>query len=144
MYKIVIPNIIHFVYGLKYAPEPFFYPYYLGVMSAIKVNKPDAVYFHYHHEPTGKWWDALKGIVIPVKIDRKTNIGRFRFKVYAHIADYARLEILYKYGGIYLDVDTLCIKPLTNFLDNKFVIFGRITMLSEVMTVSVILTIVSD
>ena len=35
-------------------------------------------------------------------------------------ADIMRLEILYKYGGIYLDADSICVEPLGDcFLNNK-------------------------
>lgn len=37
-------------------------------------------------------------------------------KKYAFVSDYARLDIVYKYGGIYLDTDIELIKPLDGFL----------------------------
>ena len=33
--------------------------YYLSVLSAYIVNKPDKIYFYYHYKPYGKWWDRL-------------------------------------------------------------------------------------
>ena len=36
----------------------------------------------------------------------------YQLKKWAFVSDYARLDILYQYGGIYLDVDVEFIKPL--------------------------------
>lgn len=41
-------------------------------------------------------------------------------KKYAFAADYIRFHALYNYGGIYLDTDMEVIKPLDNFLEDKF------------------------
>ena len=59
-----IPNIIHFVFGLKPQNEEFMFAYYLSILSSYIVNKPEKIYFYYHYEPYGKWWDRLK-IKIP-------------------------------------------------------------------------------
>lgn len=40
-------------------------------------------------------------------------------KMWAFASDYARLDVLKKYGGIYLDTDLLIIKPFTDLLTNK-------------------------
>ena len=40
--------------------------------------------------------------------------GKFGF-----VPDYARLDIVYKYGGIYLDTDVELLKPLDALLDNE-------------------------
>lgn len=44
-------------------------------------------------------------------------------KLWAFMADYLRLYILYNFGGIYFDVDVQVLKPFDDFLDNK-VFFG--------------------
>lgn len=38
----------------------------------------------------------------------------YRKKKWAFVSDYARLDIIYHYGGIYLDTDVELIKPLNN------------------------------
>lgn len=40
-------------------------------------------------------------------------------KKWAFVSDYARLWIIYNYGGIYLDTDVKLIKPLDSFLEYK-------------------------
>lgn len=43
-------------------------------------------------------------------------------KLWAFMADYLRLYILYNYGGIYLDIDVQVIKVFDEFLDNRIFI----------------------
>lgn len=43
----------------------------------------------------------------------------FQKKKWAFVTDYARLDIVYKFGGIYLDTDVELIKPLDDLLDNE-------------------------
>jgi len=42
----------------------------------------------------------------------------YNAKKYAFVSDYARFDILYKYGGIYFDVDVEVIKPFNDILNN--------------------------
>ncbi len=43
----------------------------------------------------------------------------FERKKYAFVSDVARFDLLYHYGGIYLDTDVELIKPLDGFLNHK-------------------------
>jgi hypothetical protein len=117
-----IPNIVHFIYGLKGPGQPLYYFHYLAVLSALVVNRPDAIYFHFQHRPAGSWWDEVERMVIPVQRIARDEIGGQRLTHYAHKADIMRLEILIEHGGVYLDIDTLCLKPWHALLDNAFVI----------------------
>jgi hypothetical protein len=117
-----IPNIVHFIYGLKGPEEPLSYFHYLAVLSALLVNKPDAIYFHYQHRPAGPWWDEVERIAIPLQRDAREVVEGKRLAHYAHRADIMRLEVLIERGGVYLDIDTLCLKPWHALLDNRFVI----------------------
>lgn len=101
-----VPQILHFVYGLKQVEELCFV-HFMAVWSAMFHNKISTVYFWYHHEPVGKWWDTLK----PHLTLRKVELDS-RFKHYAHHADFVRLQALYEHGGMYLDMDTVTCKPL--------------------------------
>lgn len=42
-----------------------------------------------------------------------------KHKKYAFASDYARVKVLYEYGGIYFDTDVETVKSLDPFLDNK-------------------------
>ena len=40
----------------------------------------------------------------------------YRLKKYAHVSDYARFWILYRYGGVYFDTDVEVIRPMDDIL----------------------------
>jgi hypothetical protein len=119
-------NICHFVFGMKKQTEDFLFSYYIAVYSAYLINNPDIIYFYYHYEPYGIWWNKLK--LIPSikleKIDIPTHIGRKKIIKTAHKADWVRMNMLYNKGGVYLDIDTICIKPWKHLL-NRDVVLGK-------------------
>lgn len=43
----------------------------------------------------------------------------FEHKKWAFVADWARLYVLYTYGGVYLDTDMELLKPIDEFLENR-------------------------
>ena len=117
----LIPNIIHFVYGFKKQTEPFELFKYLAIKSAIDVNHPETVYFHYAHEPFGPWWNTIKPLLTCQLMDPPKEVYGNPLTHYAHQSDVARLQILNTMGGIYLDIDTVCLRPLKEFLTHDFV-----------------------
>lgn len=44
----------------------------------------------------------------------------FEKKKWAFVSDYARIDVVYQNGGIYLDTDVEILRSLDNLLDNKF------------------------
>lgn len=44
----------------------------------------------------------------------------YESKKYAFVADVCRVEVLYNYGGIYLDTDMEILKPLNDILNDKY------------------------
>ena len=118
-----IPNIIHYIFGLKEQTEPFSFIYYMSIYSAFLINKPDIIFFHYQYEPYGYWWDKAKKYV-KLNYVNCDNIswGEKKIYKYAHKADKLRLDILLKYGGIYMDIDTITYKPYKDLLEYDFVI----------------------
>jgi len=124
-----VPNVFHFVFGLRPQTEPFHLMHYLCLASCIGVNRPDAVMFHCQNEPWGEYWDRIRPelTVVAVKPDPfissfsypDPELGRLR---YAHLADIARLEIIAEHGGIYADMDTLFVAPLpASFFEPPFI-----------------------
>lgn len=116
-----IPKIIHFVYGFKEQTEEFELYRYIAIKSAYDINKPDKIYFYYYYEPYGYWWDKIKNILTLQKVNPPTQIFGNNIYHYAHQADIIRLEKLIEYGGIYLDMDTICLKSFDDLLDYDFV-----------------------
>jgi hypothetical protein len=122
----MIPNIIHFVFGLKddFGGKPFSLIHYLAVKSAYDCNRPDAIKFHYRHEPEGEWWEKARPYLTLVRTEPPTEIFGNPLLHVAHQADVMRLELLLREGGIYLDMDVLCINSLAPLLRHHCVI-GR-------------------
>lgn len=111
---------MHYVYGLSptFGGRPFAFMQYLCMMSALRVLKPEIIYFHHVYEPSGWYWEQWKKAVSEsgttrlelVKQRDVTEVFGNPVEHFAHKADVLRLEVLRDYGGVYLDVDVLVIK----------------------------------
>lgn len=51
----------------------------------------------------------------------------YQCKKYAFVSDYVRIQVLYNYGGIYLDTDVEVVKSLRDILDNETFVSGFVT-----------------
>ncbi len=122
----MIPGIFHFVFGMAedFGGRPFSLSHYLAIKSAAEVNSPDTIYFHYEYEPQGRWWEAAKPLLTLNKIKAPDSFMGSTLHHVAHKADVVRLQVLKETGGIYLDLDTICVKPLHPLYNNSFII-GR-------------------
>jgi FkbM family methyltransferase len=127
-----IPNQFHFVFGLKKQREPFHLVHYLCLESCRRVNNPSAIYFYYHYEPHGPYWDAIRPYLTLEKVPLHPLVERFRYTNaairpfrYAHHSDFIRLEKLIERGGVYADMDTLFVEPLPPELFEKPFVMGR-------------------
>ena len=118
----MIPNIIHFCFGLQEQTEEFAFVYYLAILSAKFVNNPDKIYFYYHYEPYGEFWDKIKNSLVLERVDIPINIGDKLVRKTAHKADIVRMNKLIERGGVYMDIDTISIRPYNYLLDNKCVL----------------------
>ncbi len=120
----MIPNILHFVFGMApdFGGKPFSLVHYLSLRSAVELNKPAAAYFHYQYEPTGEWWEKAKPLLTLNKIEAPASIMGNQLHHVAHKADVVRLRALKETGGIYMDLDTISVKPLTELLIHSFAI----------------------
>lgn len=107
----MIPNVIHFIHGLKedFGGIDFSFIHYLAIKSAYECNHPESIKFYYKYEPTGIWWEESKPYLTLIKIEPPKEIFGNPILYYAHQADVLRLEILIKEGGIYLDMDIICL-----------------------------------
>lgn len=109
----MIPNKIHFIFGLApdFGGKPFSFVHYLAVLSAAIVNRPETITIHCAHEPDNRFWAAAKEIAQVRRVDPPAEIFGRPLLHYAHKADVLRLLILQREGGIYLDLDTFCVRP---------------------------------
>lgn len=120
----MIPNILHFVFGMApdFGGKPFSLVHYISVRSAVGLNNPEKAYFHYQYEPEGPWWEKAKPLLTLNKITAPEQIFGNRLYHVAHQADVVRLQMLKETGGIYMDLDTISVKPFTGLLQHSFVI----------------------
>ncbi|EIW68160.1 hypothetical protein TREMEDRAFT_32459 [Tremella mesenterica DSM 1558] len=106
----VVPNSVHYVYGLKpvkegeKVPELPYYAY-LAMKSALMVLKPEKMYFHYINLPTGPWWDLISPHLTLTPTIVPYSVFGNELNHFAHQADILRLMIMKHMGGIYLDID---------------------------------------
>ena len=100
------------------------YTFYLSILSVLYVVNVDVVYIH-GGAPTGQYWDKVKGNNRIKVIYRNTNTSTYgqSVKVLAHISDVWRLDILLKYGGLYLDTDAIFVKSLDEHIRAYDVVF---------------------
>jgi len=117
----MVPNICHFIAGMS-PDEEFKFVYYIAALSCLKVNKPEKINYFYSYEPHGRWWEELKKIkeVEFHQVPLPTHFGEKEIIHPQHRADKLRMEILKEYGGVYLDFDTVCVKPYEELLQFKY------------------------
>lgn len=116
-----IPKIVHFVYGLR-GPNPTLdLIHYTAIKSAYDVLKPTAIMFHYHYMPTGANFERAKHMLTLHKVPLVETVFDRPVSHYAHRADVVRLQVLEEYGGIYLDLDLISLKPVDHLLDREFI-----------------------
>ena len=120
----MVPNILHFVFGMApdFGGKPFSLAHYLSVRSAVELNHPSAAYFHFEYEPSGEWWERAKPLLNLNKINAPERIMGNELHHVAHKADVVRLRMLKETGGVYLDLDTISVKPFADLLNTSFLI----------------------
>ncbi|WP_371345669.1 glycosyltransferase [Ancylobacter sp. IITR112] len=113
-----IPNVYHFVFGLRPQTEPFHLLHYLCLASCLEVNRPDRLIVHLHNRPFGPLWERIRPQIevqpIPEpegRIALQYRDAQVQRYAYAHQSDFIRLRVLDEQGGIYADMDTLFLAP---------------------------------
>lgn len=128
----MIPNQFHFIFGLRRQTEPFHLVHYLCLESCLQVNQPEKIYFYYHYQPYGYYWELIKDKLQTIQVPLVPYVSKFKYRDrfinqfrYAHHSDFIRLEKLIQHGGIYADMDTLFVKKLPSRLFDKPFVLGR-------------------
>jgi FkbM family methyltransferase len=93
--SVITPRIIHFIYAPRL---PFGFIHDMAIRSALAVNPGYDVMVHCEQTPDGPYWDRLRPAVTVVERDGAATLR-------------TRVEVLLRYGGIYLELDTICQKP---------------------------------
>ena len=108
-YRQLAPNIAHVMW---FGGGEMDFLFYLSILSLVHVAEVDKV-FIYGEAPKGYYWSLLekdkKVQIIPHALIQMI-FGK-PIKSLVHMSDILRVEILKRYGGIYLDVDAIVVKP---------------------------------
>ena len=117
-----VPRIIHFVYGLSADPAPPFLMYhYIALRSALEVNAPVQIMFHYTHQPRGYWWQQARAFITLQHHEMLVEHQGKCLAHHAHKADVLRLQVLQEHGGVYMDMDTVSLRPWAPLFQHEFV-----------------------
>ena len=122
----MIPNVLHVVFGLAqdFGGRPFSLVHALALRSAWAQNRFDATLFHHAHEPAGPLWRSVRPHLDLVRVDPPTQVFGRPVRRLEHQADVVRLDALLRHGGVYLDLDTISVRPLAPLFDHACVL-GR-------------------
>lgn len=135
----MIPNKLHYVH-LSRGGREWKLHHYLSVKSAYNRGDFSSIIIWVDDEPEGKWWGLTKKMVSLEKVEPPTEIFGKPIIQQAHKSDVLRLQILLEYGGIYVDTDTIFVKPFLPLLNNKFVLGQQNVNGSEGLCPAVILS----
>jgi len=113
-----IPRLAHFVFGLDPRGQPFHLVHYLALASCLEHVAPEELHVHCDRLPYGFYWDLIRPHVQLHRVEPVPFISGFAYDpftaryAYAHHADFIRLDVLARWGGLYADIDTLFLAPL--------------------------------
>ena len=124
----IVPDIVHYIL----LENPYLeFVTLLSIMSTIKHHQPKQLLIHTDCKVLrGQYWDKVVELNITqsntmIKVNRikrpKYIFGKKLSSVY-HASDIARIDVLERFGGIYLDNDVYVIKSLHHFRKFEFVI----------------------
>jgi len=114
----MIPNRIFFIWLGKTFP----WSAEIAVMSALQAQKPEEIIVYSDSELQNENFECR---LIDSSLFRDLNDNGICEELYSKLkspaskANLLRLAILYKYGGVYLDTDTIFIKPINDLLHFK-------------------------
>jgi len=123
----MIPNRIFFIWLGKNFP----WSAGIAVLSALRVQKPEKIVVYSDVELQGEGFDLIKDEkeiafeIIDNSVFKDLNDNGIceelcnKVKSPASKANLLRLALLYKHGGIYLDTDTVFVKPIDDLLTLK-------------------------
>lgn len=112
---------IHFIYVVGPKSPKFGLIYYISIFSFLKMNPNATVYLHTNEEPIySAWYLRLKSdpgvsdrfIVVGIDPDVLSETDKLGIKDITHKADFIRLNVLLRHGGLYSDLDNVCLQNL--------------------------------
>ena len=108
----LVPNVVHYVW---YSRGELSFVGFMSLLSVIRFINPCLIIFHGDTTPYGRYWDFIVNIspiFIHLKRDRPQTVFGQQVGFSEHSGDIMRIEALLKYGGIYMDTDTVLVRPI--------------------------------
>ena len=109
----LVPRIVHVIWFFTAQKCQFRFHNLISLLSVQKFIKPDRIFFWYSNMPCGKWWQVVKRrvpIISPRYLEAPTMVFGHRVDKVEHRADVARIVIMLRYGGIYIDLDVVAVQ----------------------------------
>ena len=130
-YFISVPNplVIHLVLfsSTPHVAKDISIVALLALKSAKLYGKPDELRFYYNGKlPVGpNFNEARKFIDHFEKVEVPTEIFGNKIENLSHAKDVFQLEILQKYGGVFIDMDVIVLKDLRHLSESNNFVMGR-------------------
>lgn len=112
------PTVIHFVWTNENPTDTLTFPTYLAVRAARLLHQSSGseVVLHYLHTPPGPghWWNKTRPFVRLHQVSSEVRVFlAARPSLYNYQkSDYIRVDVLSRFGGVYLDLDVILVRPL--------------------------------
>lgn len=116
---------INFFFGLNhtFCYKPFSFFHYLNILSAKRQNPDYTINLYYGFKPETHLFDLLDSVCNKIQITNiPTEIAGKNFAYAEHVGDLLRIQKLYEEGGIYLDIDVVCVRSFDALTDYECVL----------------------
>lgn len=111
----MLPRLVHFIFGLAPLPDPTaFGLHHLICVKSARMHYPDheLVMWHGYEPENNPYWRAAAKLCRMVALTPPTQIFGNPLTIHAHRTDVLRLQVLIEHGGLYLDLDSVVLRPL--------------------------------
>jgi len=81
----VVPNVVHFIWSAHNSSKELTFINYISIVSAYRIQKPDAILLHCNYLPTGQWWQQLW---------KEVSINTVTDEAAIHLSRFVRLKLL--------------------------------------------------
>lgn len=113
-----VPRVVHLVW--YYPPNTTFtFCQAAAILSIAKHIKPKRIILWHNNQPVGPWWAFARSAAVNIHLMASTppeSVYDRPIAHPAHQADISRLDILIKYGGIYMDLDVIALRSFDPLL----------------------------